>query len=134
MKITKRTLYAIRALVVIAKSGEISINEISEKTKISRKFLEQIFIDLKKAKIITSKRGIYGGYKIAKKPENISIHDIMQSVGEEIEIAPCLNEEDCATPCEAKDVLVTTHKKFLEYTENVTLKDMINKGGDNIDY
>ncbi len=134
MKITKRTLYATRALVAIAKNGEMSINDISEKTNISRKFLEQIFIDLKKSHIISSKRGIYGGYKLSKKPENITMYEIMKSVGEEIEIAPCLNEEDCSAPCTAKNTLVDVHKKLLEYTRGVTLKDMIEKGGENVGY
>jgi Rrf2 family protein len=134
MKITKRTLYAIRALIAIAKNGEISINDIAEKTDISRKFLEQIFIDLKKSGIIAAKRGVYGGYRLSKDPENISMYNIMKSVGEEIEVAPCMNDDDCSTPCVVKNILVDIHEKLLEYTKGVSLKDIIERGGKNAKY
>jgi Rrf2 family protein len=134
MKITKRTLYAIRALIAISESGEISINDIAEKTEISRKFLEQIFIDLKKSGIIVAKRGVYGGYRLSKKPEKITMYSIMESVGEEIEVAPCITGDDCSTPCTAKNILVDIHEKLLEYTKVVSLKDIIERGGRNVEY
>ncbi len=134
MKITKRTLYAIRALVAIAESGEISINDIAEKTGISGKFLEQIFIDLKKSGIIASKRGLHGGYHLSKDLKKISMYDVMESVGEEIEVAPCIKDDECSTPCMVKNILVDIHEKLLEYTKSVSLKDIIERGGKNAEY
>ena len=83
MKISKKAEYAIRAVITIAhhkKQKPLQINEISKKNSIPLKFLEQILLNLKNNGILSSKRGINGGYLLAKSVNDISIGMILESI------------------------------------------------------
>lgn len=78
MQVSARADYALRAVVHLAicrgdlaQTGEIAIAE-----GIPAKFLEQILLDLKRAGIVASKRGIGGGYSLAVSPEEISVGSV----------------------------------------------------------
>ena len=81
MKLSCKSIYAIRALFDLAYHGTgapIKIEEIARRENISPRFLEQIFKDLKKADLISSKRGPKGGYFLAKRPDQISLGEIIR--------------------------------------------------------
>lgn len=82
MKLTKKSEYAIYALVEIALNsaqgeGWLQISQIAEAAKIPEKFLEQILLTLKKAGLLQSRRGTAGGYALKLKPEHISLDQII---------------------------------------------------------
>ena len=62
----------------VASENYVSVASIAQKHKISPKFLSQIAHELKKAGILTSKEGITGGYKLAKKPSEIKLLDVLR--------------------------------------------------------
>ena len=83
MKITKRGEYAIKTLLALSFSyGERTINlrEIAKQEKISYKFLEQIMILLKKAGLIQSVQGKYGGYSLARSPKEITLGQVIRTI------------------------------------------------------
>ncbi|RKX76294.1 MAG: transcriptional regulator [Spirochaetes bacterium] len=83
INISTKAEYAIRALVRIALSADkqlVSIGNIAEKEKISKKYLENIFNLLKRSKIVQSTRGPVGGYRLARTPEELTIYDILDAV------------------------------------------------------
>ncbi len=85
MKITTKTRYAVRALVDLAnqpKGKAIPLIEIAKRQSVKLKYLEQIFLKLRQAKLIKSKKGPGGGYFISRAPDSIKIGDIMKAVGE----------------------------------------------------
>jgi len=76
MKVSTKVRYATSAILDIALFGQekaVSISIISRRQKISKDYLEQLFRKLKIAQIITSQKGVYGGYKLNRKPEDITL-------------------------------------------------------------
>ncbi len=86
--------YAIKALVRLGRSygeGYIQTKDIAEKENIPKKFLEQILLDLKHARMVSSKRGIGGGYYLAKNPKEISVADVYRLFDGAIALVPCVS-------------------------------------------
>ncbi len=79
MRIKRETDYAIRIVLYMSQNNKkiYSVKEISQKTLIPKEFLSKIIQKLKKEKILKSIRGIKGGYSLIKKPEEISLLDII---------------------------------------------------------
>ena len=85
MKITKKSEYALRALIKMAINyykgmTTTLIHGIAEQERIPQKYLERILLDLKNAGILISKRGIGGGYGLSKPPEDISLGEIIRVI------------------------------------------------------
>ena len=75
------------ALVDLALEGDsrlVSLNEISERQDISLNYLEQLFLKLRRAEIVSSVRGPGGGYKLAKPTDAIRISDVLEAVDEDM--------------------------------------------------
>ena len=75
------------ALVDLALEGGdklISLNEISERQDISLNYLEQLFLKLRRAEIVSSVRGPGGGYRLNKPIDNIRVSDILKAVDEDM--------------------------------------------------
>ncbi|XXX73514.1 Rrf2 family transcriptional regulator [Sorangium sp. So ce134] len=83
MKLSNKGRYGVRALFDIAFHNDgrpTQIREISEREVIPARFLEQIFQDLKKAGLISSKRGPRGGYHLARPASEISLGDVVRAL------------------------------------------------------
>ncbi len=81
MKVSKRGQYGMRALCHLAEtygSGVVQIREIARKESIPGKFLEGILLELKHAGIVRSRRGIDGGYELAREPKEIMLGQVMR--------------------------------------------------------
>lgn len=90
--LSKKTKYAIKALVILAKNQNeppMQIARIAEKEHIPKKFLEQILLDLRNAGFLFSKKGAGGGYSLNKKPEDIYLVDILRITDGPIAMVPC---------------------------------------------
>ncbi|MEO0270395.1 MAG: Rrf2 family transcriptional regulator [candidate division WOR-3 bacterium] len=79
MRIKRETDYAIRTILYMSQNHKkiYSVKEISQKTLVPKEFLSKIIQKLKKNRILKSIRGIKGGYSLTKKPEEISLLDII---------------------------------------------------------
>ena len=93
MRITTRGRYALRASLALARLQEkntpVSVSQLSESEQISSVFLEQIFFKLRKAGIVKSVRGPGGGFMFAKSLDKISVYEILDAAGEELDITDC---------------------------------------------
>ena len=81
MKVSKRGQYGMRALCHLAEthgSGVVQIREIARKESIPAKFLEGILLELKHAGIVRARRGIDGGYELARDPAEIMLGQVMR--------------------------------------------------------
>ncbi len=106
MKFSTKSTYGIRAMVNLAKNGgdkSLSLAKIAKDEKISLGYLERIFSKLKKAGIVKSERGVGGGYILVKKPEEISILDIVKTLEGDITYFRCVDEHGVIT-CGSEDV------------------------------
>ena len=81
MRVSKKTDYALRALFTLVEhSGDapIPIRELARRNDVPKRFLEQIMLDLKAQGWVKSEPGIRGGYVLAKKPEKITMGEILR--------------------------------------------------------
>lgn len=84
MKLSLRGEYALRALMVLGDhygSNVVRIHHISTQQDIPQRFLEQILNDLKTGGFVESKRGIAGGYRLAKPPEELALAPVIDHPG-----------------------------------------------------
>src|ERR671935_2756777 len=83
MKVSTRGDYAARALLSLALHGSeqpTSVKEIAERTGLPQPYLEQILLALKGAGLVRSKRGVGGGYVLARDPSEITLGQIVSAV------------------------------------------------------
>jgi Rrf2 family protein len=81
LRISKKTDYALRALLTLADhygGAPIPIRELARRNDVPKPFLEQIMLDLKEQGWVKSTAGIRGGYVLAKKPEKITMGEIIR--------------------------------------------------------
>ncbi len=100
--LSKKCKYAIHALVYLAEryqEGPVHIQEIAEEQHIPKKFLEAILLELRNAKILHSKKGKGGGYYLYKKPEDVSLTEIIRLMDGAIALLPCVSL-NYYEPCE----------------------------------
>ena len=83
MRVSTRGDYASRALLSLALHGgnlPVSVRDIAARTGLPQPYLEQILLALKGAGLVRSKRGVGGGYVLARDPAEISLGDIVSAV------------------------------------------------------
>lgn len=88
MKLSTKGRYAMIALTDLAGQGPgrlVSLAEIAERQDISLAYLEQLFVKLRRAKLVTSVRGPGGGYRLARPIEQIRIAEILSAVDESMD-------------------------------------------------
>ena len=135
MRLSTQSRYGVRAIFDIAYHSEglkTQVKNISRRQGISPRYLEQIFQKLKKAGILGSKRGPSGGYFLNKKPEEITVGEIIRITEGSIDPVLCINPEDSSQPCERSGECVTriiwneAGSRLKEYFDSVTIKDLCN--------
>jgi Rrf2 family protein len=133
MRLSTQSRYGVRAIFDIAFNSEgleTQVKAISRRQGISKRYLEQIFQKLKRAGIVGSKRGPSGGYFLSKKPEDITVGEIIRVTEGGITPVLCVNPEDSSQPCERSGECVTqivwneAGKRLKEYFDSVTIKDL----------
>ena len=132
--LSKKSQYALKALSYLVEKqneGPILISEIAEKKKIPLKFLENILLELKKAKILDSKKGKGGGYFFSKNPQDISLARIIRLVNGPIAMLPCVSlnfYEKCTNctedHCSLHDVLIEVRDATLAILEKKSLLEL----------
>lgn len=83
MRLSKKTEYALKALIYAARHPEgttFQIKELAERNGIPKKFLELILLELKNAGIVQSRRGVGGGYLLARRPEAVRSSEIIEAI------------------------------------------------------
>jgi Rrf2 family transcriptional regulator, cysteine metabolism repressor len=82
ISITSKSRYAVVALAELARSGEgpVPIAQIAERRGMPVQFLEQLFTTLRRGGLLQSQRGVKGGYRLARPPEQITILEVVQAL------------------------------------------------------
>ena len=134
MAITKRTEYALRALVEIVEAGSgkpVSRREIAKRQEISEHFLEQIFLPLQKAAIVKSVRGPGGGFIVTKDTQKITVWDVFTAVEKnEYLYDKCffLCNDVCSIhhKCRVRHIWPEINNTLKESMEKISLNDILN--------
>jgi Rrf2 family protein len=132
MKLSTRSRYGARILVDLARhngQGPVQIGEISKRQDISVKYLEQLIRPLKQASIVTSVRGPKGGHLLAKKPEEISLGQVVRLFEGQSELVECISNpqlcsmsDDCQVRLAWKDATRVLYEKL----DSTTIADLLN--------
>ena len=136
MKVSTRGDYASRALLSLAlhaeESGPTSVRDIAERTALPQPYLEQILLALKGAGIVRSKRGVGGGYVLAREPSQITLGEIVSAVdgpiavgdfGEPHQDGACDHEGQCVLLSVWADV----GEHMRQHLDSFTLADMVSR-------
>ena len=94
MRLSKKTEYALRALFAIARAfpndnAAQRIEQLSRQENIPVKFLEQILLSLRHAGLLSSKRGVGGGYRLARPPAQITVGEVIRVLDGPLTPLPC---------------------------------------------
>ena len=83
MKISQKGLYALQALMMLARrhrQGAIKIRDIAYEEGLPEKFLELILLELKNARMVDSVRGAKGGYQLRREPSDVHLSEIVRLI------------------------------------------------------
>lgn len=135
MKISQKGLYALQAMMVLARryhEGAIRIRDIAYEEGLPEKFLELILLELKNARMVESVRGAKGGYCLRRSPDQIALSEIMRLI--DGALAP-FGDADQLRSLIASDaehralyqVFLDVRNAAAKILENTTLQDVIGR-------
>src|ERR1044071_1522178 len=134
MRLSTRGEYALRALLVLGLNygpHVVRIQTISAEQNIPKRFLEQILNDLKSAGVVESKRGIAGGYRLARPPQHITLAAVLRHVEGALAPVSCVSErfyEKCSCPdearCAIRSVMKEARDAVVRIVEKLTVADL----------
>jgi Rrf2 family protein len=134
MKLSVRGDYALRALLVLGLNYDqplVRIQTISDQQNIPKRFLEQILNDLKSAGLVQSKRGVAGGYRLAKKPEEVTLAAVMRHIEGTLAPVRCVSEHfdgKCSCPdvsrCAVRSVMREVNEAVVKIMERATVAEL----------
>jgi Rrf2 family protein len=136
MKLSRRGLYALKALLVLAEQAGtdvVKIQLISEREKIPQKFLESILVTLKNARIVESARGAMGGYRLKRAPDDIYLGEVVRLMdgplapfADAAELQRLSTQEDLAHQG-LFGVLLDVRDAAAEILDKTSLTDVLNR-------
>lgn len=131
MRLSTKGQYAVRAMVNLAcHAGDkpVTLRDISVEEGISLSYLEQLFVKLRKGKIVKSVRGPGGGYVLAKPSSSISVGEVIAVVEEPLNPVACLDDDalacDRAKSCITQRVWRGLAVKIAEFLNSVSIEDL----------
>lgn len=129
MKVSTRSDYAARALLSLAlheSERPTSVKEIAERTNLPQPYLEQILLAVKGAGLVRSKRGVGGGYVLARPTNEITLADILNAV--EGPMPPATEDHDhCEGHCVLQEVWQWVGDQTSLLMGGYTLADLVER-------
>jgi Rrf2 family transcriptional regulator, cysteine metabolism repressor len=92
MRLTAKSEYGVLASIDLAcnyGAGPVSAREIAERRAIPPRFLEQLFVALRRAGIVTAVRGARGGFVLSKDPDQITVLDVVEALEGPLQASVC---------------------------------------------
>jgi Rrf2 family iron-sulfur cluster assembly transcriptional regulator len=132
MRLTTKGRFAVTAMIDLAMNdseGPVTLAEISQRQQISLSYLEQLFGKLRRRGLVSSVRGPGGGYTVARKPDELSVAEVIRAVDEPIDATQCGGMENCRgeRKCLTHDLWASLNDKIFEYLNGVTLGQLVVK-------
>lgn len=130
MKLSTKSRYGARLLIDLADyydQGPIQISAISKRQDISVKYLEQIIRTLKKAKLVRSVRGAKGGHMLTRRPEKITLGQVVRLFEVPDELVECISHpEKCniSYDCRIRLAWQEATQALFEKLDTITIADL----------
>ena len=131
MKISTRGRYGTRMMLDLAAhhdQGPTPLREIAKRQDLSVKYLEQLIIPLKAAGYIRSFRGARGGYTLARKPDKISVGQIIKVLEGGLSLVDCVEDPKLCEReknCPTRDIWLRMSERLMEELSSLTLSDVL---------
>ena len=132
--LTNKGKYGLKAMLYLAGLGEneiAQVAQIAEANNIPKKFLDQIFADLRRAGLVHSKKGKAGGYALARPPSEIKAGQIIRAIDGPIAPFPCASVtayrpcKDCDEDlCRVRRLMIEARNALSSVLDTKTLADM----------
>ena len=136
LKISKKTEYAIIALVDMAGNGGdalVTAKDLSDRYNIPREILGKVLQSLAKDNLIQSHQGVKGGYQLVVPLKDINIKTIIQTVDGPIQLVDCAMEDssNCGQMdyCNIKSPMEFIQSELIRFFDNITLQDFKERHG-----
>ncbi len=133
MKMSAKSEYGLRAMAALAGydgSAPVSLREIAGGEHIPVEFLEQIFVDLRRAGFVRSVRGVKGGYLLARPAEDITLRELLNTLEGSLAPMDCLKPDSGTTcalvdGCSTRKVWIVMMASMTEALGQMTLADLL---------
>lgn len=127
MILTTKGRYAVMAVIDLYEESNdfetmkpVSLLTISQRQNISLSYLEQIFANLRRQDIVKSVKGPGGGYVLKRKPQEISVFDVILATGEKIKMTACKSSGGgCEMARKSKKKVCRTHDLWRGLEDNI---------------
>ncbi len=133
MVITRATEYAIRTIIYLAQQPKSEIvlkKDICRTQKVTPAFLTKILQPLIKAGIVSSQRGVGGGFLLARDPEEINLLDILQAEEGELKLNHCLVDESACQRdkhCSAHEVWHEAQDEMIKVLQKYSVAELVQR-------
>ena len=137
MRLTTKSRYGTRLildLAIYAQDGPVPLSDVSRRQNISLKYLEQLIRKLKKAGLVTSQRGPFGGHRLGKAPEQIRIGDIVRTLEESTAITDCAEHDkqlcgvcNRAGDCLSRWVWIEASRAMFACLDRITISGLLSR-------
>lgn len=132
MMVSTKGRYALTVLVDLARhqeEGYVSLSDIAEREKLSMKYLESIISTLNKGGMLQSLRGKNGGYRLARKPEEYNINEVLLLTEGTLAPVNCIMQDgvqcEKAATCSTLPLWAGLDKVIEQYLSKITLEDIL---------
>ena len=131
MKISTKGRYGLRILIDLATHDPAKprlVRDIAESQQISEKYISRLIIDLRRARLVRSVRGMKGGFFLARSPKEITLLDILETMEGTISIVDCvMAPEKCAhnNGCTARGIWLRLNDGIRELMRNITFEQIL---------
>ena len=132
MKISTKGRYGLRILIDLATHDPEKprmLKDIAESQQISEKYISRLVIDLRRAGLIRSVRGVKGGFHLAKLPEEITLLKVLETMEGPLSVVECVKSpEKCKRQmlCPARSIWKKLNDDIRGLTSKITLDDILN--------
>ena len=136
MWVSRRTDYATRAILVLALEGggPLKLEELARRTAVPQSVLEQVMPTMRTAGIVRSERGPAGGYRLNKRPDEITLERIVRLFQGQLAPISCVtrhNPEPCqmSVGCTLRSVWEEIRDATITLLGGVTFADLAARAG-----
>jgi Rrf2 family protein len=133
MQITRQADYALRAMLYLARldpNQRAATSQIAEEQEIPPSFLAKIISQLSIAGLIHTSRGAHGGVSLARKPEDVSLLDVVEAIDGPITLNDCTQDPDICTfgeTCPLHEVWCETQAELVNKLRSSTFDKLLER-------
>ena len=131
MKISTKGRYGLRILIDLATHESEKprlLRDIAQSQQISEKYISRLIIDLRRARLVRSIRGVKGGFHLAKSPKEITLLEVIETMEGPLSVVDCVfAPEKCKrfSTCTARNVWIRLNDGIRELMRNISFEEIL---------